>query len=403
MQSGQARGSGREAEHLVQLDGVRGLAVFLVLVAHGTPQDWYPLHLGAAGVILFFVLSGFLITGILLRARQQAEAAGQPLGWVMSAFYGRRFLRIFPLYYAVLAAGSLLGLGALRETLAWHAVYLSNYYVAQLGDWPRGGIGHLWSLSVEEQFYLLWPAVTLFTPRRWLVPVLLAAVVLAPCSRLAVVTLTGSRVAAHVITPSCLDALGLGALLAVLRQTGDGQAVRRLVRLSLVSGVVLYAVVLVLATCRRGWLMEVVLEDLAYALLSVWLVDRAAAGFGGAGRAVFEFPPLVNLGIISYGVYVFHQLVPPLMMLLEERLGVNFGFPRDRGVILFAYKTLVGISLAALSWHFLEKPLNNLKRYLPYVSARPLILPATTVNASPRVALGKSGIRPRPSPRSGSC
>src|SRR5262249_20351356 len=121
-------GRPRGAGHLPQLDGLRALAVLAVVAHHTMPGVRDQLDPGPAGVRLFFVLSGFLSTGILLRARADAEAAGGGFARVLGAFYARRFLRIFPVYYAALLAAAVLGLPLVRESLPWHLTYLSNHY-----------------------------------------------------------------------------------------------------------------------------------------------------------------------------------------------------------------------------------------------------------------------------------
>src|SRR6187402_354046 len=155
------------------------------------------------GVRLCFVISGFLITGILLSWRNQ------PLGLALKTFYRRRALRIFPLFYFVLAAAAVLNIGPVRDTLVWHVSYLSNFYFYLRGDW-HGSVSHLWSLAVEEQFYLVWPWLLLCAPARWLRPAIVAMIAVAPVSRLLFPHPMDS-----VLPTSCLDSLGLGALLAL--------------------------------------------------------------------------------------------------------------------------------------------------------------------------------------------
>src|SRR5262249_27065480 len=199
--------------HMVQLDGLRAIAVLLVLFEHTCPTP--PLRTGRVGVLLFYVLSGFLITGILLQAR--ARAAGvAPLRGVLAAFYARRCLRIFPLFYFVLLAALLLRIPPLPDHLASLLSYTSNFDTAAQGKWLQQPFGPFWSLAVEEQFYLLWPALVLFAPLRWLLPCMAAMLAVGPLSRLAVVCVTDNNVSFQVVTTSCLDSLGAGSLLALL-------------------------------------------------------------------------------------------------------------------------------------------------------------------------------------------
>jgi peptidoglycan/LPS O-acetylase OafA/YrhL len=153
-----------------QLDGLRCVAVLLVIWEHAGPV-WFRVT-GGFGVRWFFVLSAYLITGILLRER------GAPLGATLQAFYMRRALRILPPYYLLLAAVALSGIPLISgRELAAHALYLSNWWFLTQ-HWSRE-IGHLWSLAVEEQFYLVWPALVLMLPTRALPRLFVGSVLVA--------------------------------------------------------------------------------------------------------------------------------------------------------------------------------------------------------------------------------
>ena len=363
---------GAVAGHMIQLNGIRALAVLMVLLSHTIPTLRDYLNLGQAGVRLFFVLSGFLITGILLRAKDQARAAGEGRRYVAIAFYARRFLRIFPLYYAVLFAAALVGLPQVRETFLWHLAYLSNYYMVASGTFAGRPIEHLWSLSVEEQFYLVWPAVLLLTPRRLLVPVLLLTILAGPVSRTILIARTHNYVVMQFVTSSCLDSLGMGALMAALARGGDGsRRLRlRLRAVNAVGGLILIASFVFLRASGTGYMIRDVFGFLAQSMLAAWLVDRAALGFGGLGKAIFEFRPVVYLGTISYGVYVYHDFVPVVVPMLGHLIGFDPQFPMEGGILRFLYVTSVTLTVAAASWHGFEKPLNDLKDRFPYVRRR---------------------------------
>lgn len=253
--------------YLPQLDGLRALAAVAVVLHHNLWRDGAlgeiraAAHLGEAGVRLFFVLSGFLITGILLRARGSNGA--------LRAFYARRFLRIFPLYYLVVVAVAAMGQPLMREELGWNLAYLENFSVAARGGFPGPPVSHLWTLSVEEQFYLLWPLVVLFAPRRALLPVALSTLLVAPASRLALLLGTGNAAAAAVVTTSCLDTLGAGAALAIAGRMPRGVAVPGLFLLGA-------------ATAWQGSWFDVAFRDTGYACVFAWVVGRGREGVSGA-------------------------------------------------------------------------------------------------------------------------
>jgi peptidoglycan/LPS O-acetylase OafA/YrhL len=202
------------AHYMPQLDGLRAFAVGAVLIHHFfQPGRIGGVDLALLGVWLFFVLSGFLITGILLRSRDQVDYSGYPSGFVLRQFYIRRFLRIFPLYYSVLFLAATIDLGDVRDTIFWHLAYMSNYLFATHQYW--GPVtAHFWSLSVEEQFYILWPALILFAPHRLLLKLVISATAIGPIFRVAAHFLDFNWIARLTVLPASLDALGLGALLA---------------------------------------------------------------------------------------------------------------------------------------------------------------------------------------------
>jgi peptidoglycan/LPS O-acetylase OafA/YrhL len=352
---------GPRPDHMPQLDGLRACAAMAVVFVHttqlGSPWPavaWW----GGAGVWLFFVLSGFLITGILLGARSQAEAVGEPLARVWGAFWVRRALRIFPLYYAALAAVAAAGWS--RQELPWFAAYLGNVWLVLPDHWS-GTLAHFWSLCVEEQFYLLWPPLCLWLPRAALIRVAVVAVVMGPVARLAL-PIAGLPKGALFLTPSCLDALGLGAVLAISRRTPPGwvaavgAAVAEVCAIAEGAGITSLPI---LVDWRPG-----------FAIASWWLVGRASVGFGGIAGRMLGSRPLRYVGQISYGVYVIHALISPFCLGFHHRFGTSLGFPHRNGIAQFAYVTALTLAFASLSWYRFEAPLNNLKRFIPYVRRR---------------------------------
>lgn len=316
------------------LDGLRAIAVGLVLLNHTLPESWFPAHTfgpGNTGVRLFFVLSGYLITGILLSSRREAEAMSQPQHQVWLAFYLRRALRIFPLAYAVLLVAYLAGADGVREHTWVYALYLENWWIARdlAGHW---GTTHFWSLAVEEQFYLVWPLLMLWLPRRTLFGVTLSIVVGAAVLRVA---LGPYSLEAYMWTPARMDALAWGALLA---QT------------SWSSWLGLAAVPLVSFTATA---------ELGMVIVSGAVIQVAVNGPAWVRQAL-TVKPLVYIGTISYGVYVLHWLIVVALPML----------PAPGAARLIIVSTLT-ILVASVSWQVFERPLNDLKRFVPYVR-RPL-------------------------------
>ena len=358
------------ADYMPQLDGLRAFAVGAVLIHHFfQPARIGGVDLALLGVWLFFVLSGFLITGILLRSRDQVDYSGSPSGFVLRQFYIRRFLRIFPLYYSVLFMAATIDLGDVRDTIFWHLTYLSNYLFATHQYWGQM-TAHFWSLSVEEQFYILWPALILFAPRRLLLKLIISAIAIGPIFRVAAHFLDFNWIARLTVLPASFDALGLGALLAYCsHHTAEKpMLIKRLKQCIYGLGVPGLIVFLGLQKLESYNLLSDVtvnswfIEPVLWALMFVWLINRASLGFTGVAAKILEFKPLTYTGKISYGIYVYHPFVYALFPILFYTTGVDFYLLPP----LLQFGLLVGttVGMAALSWYFLESPINSLKNRL---------------------------------------
>ena len=358
-------------KHVRQLDGLRALAVGIVLLHHWIPQAYQPMdHLGRLGVLLFFVLSGYLITGILLQGRELVQSGVGTSGFVLKQFYIRRFLRIFPIYYAILIAGWLLHNNVIRETMAWDVSYTTNFYFAHRGEW-QNPVTHLWSLSVEEQFYLVWPALILFLPLRALPATILGIILVAPLMR-GIGSLAGlNPIAVWVLSPACLDTLGAGAFLALAQHAPDripGWFKGKSSWLPWIGLGVLLGV-MELGRLKGDTALYLALYDTSAALIFVYLVARASRGFSGPVGRALEWEPVVYLGKISYGVYLLHLFVSAAVNKVANHLVGSHG-PKYAVPLFFCYLTIT-LVLASLSWRYFEAPLNDLKRFFPYRQTTP--------------------------------
>jgi len=341
----------REQSYLPQVDGLRTLAVGGVLLSHyGAGGNW-----GHLGVRLFFVISGYLITGILLGLREEVAIGRRTFWSALCVFYIRRFLRIFPLYYAVLCV-SLLRPLPLRLA-PWYFLYGSNILFARNGSW--GPLAHFWSLAVEEQFYVAWPLLTLLIPRRALGYCLGVMVAGASAWRFVAVLSGLNAMYPDILLPACLDSLALGALLAHMEEaTSKPQVVRRTLWIALAAGATLIGAASLLPHCAA---CRIAIFDLGYSLAFVWLIFRARLGSLDLAGRLLQSVAIVYVGRISYGVYVFHGFGWNLASHLASGL---------KGVALIGVRALLAviitIALASLSWRFYEGPLNGLKRHFAY-------------------------------------
>lgn len=364
--------------YMVQLDSLRALAVFGVMIEHYVPgsaygsllDSWkpaFPLEWGS-GVTLFFVLSGFLITGILLRCRDIISSAKQSTVFTLQRFYVRRFLRIIPIYYLTIAIGAIL-FEKVRTDLSWHLTYTTNIMVFVQDSWDIYA-AHFWSLAMEEQFYLIWPCVICLLPQKHLLKAILITIALAPAFRfIGHYSLGLSPTQISVFPIASLDALGLGALLAFYRYNHKQfkYAERDLCKLSLRICLPLLVFFVIISSAFRGTvLLNVLIRPTVLAIFCVWLISGAATGFCGFPGRLLELKPLVFIGKISYGIYTYHYFMNPIFDHIFWYFNLSNSIPL---VLVFTLKVLATFTIAIPSWFLIEKPINNLKKHFGYEKA----------------------------------
>jgi peptidoglycan/LPS O-acetylase OafA/YrhL len=393
--------------HMPGLDGLRGCALLLVLTAHfyfltqgaTQPADRFIFHFRESGwfaLDVFFVMSGFLITGILLDSKSRPH--------FFRNFYVRRFLRIFPIYYAALVAIFIIlprlnivdpsGVADLVAVQKWYWSYLTNFLVSTTREPPNSLVAytrHLWSLAVEEQYYMIWPLVVYSCSRRRLVQICLALVAAALLFRCTGVALGMHPRALYVLTFSRMDSLATGSLLAVLvRQPGWLATLRRwswpAVGTVAAMGATVIAVTGELSAFRPG------MQSVGYTIVAIGaaglvLIAATADHTTRLGRFL-SHPIMMQLGTYSYATYVTHTFVYLIIQrqfpgLMRLPLVAGYGWPASlaRMVVLMA----ASISVGLLSWHMYEKHFLKLKEYFAY-SGRPAGAPASAT--APATAIG---------------
>ena len=352
-----------------QLDGLRAVAVVAVAYSHWLPAWQFGVPFGA-GVHLFFVLSGFLITRILLTLR-----AAPDRGAAIARFYARRVLRLFPAFYLVLGLAWLTEVPLVRDTWAWHATYLSNVRIASEAQW-LGHVSHFWSLAVEEQFYLVWPWLVIVTPARWLGAIVGGAVLLGPLVRLAAAGQGLSEAFWALVPGGSADSLGVGAWLALDAWRYDVASLPSASASASASpivgrrGLVAAAGVAWLALAAAevyGPLPAVVAvwRQLAQGLVFGWVVWRATQGFHGAAGRLLAHPCTTYVGRVSYGIYLIHAFAPVAVFTAVRVLHAEALLPAAplARTAIYAATTL---GLATLMWLAVERPLLALKARVPY-------------------------------------
>ena len=367
-------------EHIPALDGLRGLAIVLVLLHQfnrlGGPDlptrvVEYALDFGWVGVQLFFVLSGFLITGILLDSRESP-------GYLRS-FFARRVLRIFPLYFGalVLFLGILPALGLTPPSWGdhglWYWLYLSNWTQAYVG----GSLPHFWSLAVEEQFYLAWPFVVLVLGARPLLRLCIALSIASLGIRAAMVAMGVLPEAIYMFSTSRIDALLLGGAAAALLRlpAGTGSRLRDPRTLWLAAaGLGFVGFVVTRAYPRTSPLGQTLGYSIlalvfAASILALALEDRVK---GGRVGRILRLAPLRALGLYSYGMYVFHKPLHDLVgkpVLQALGLGGQIGW--GPGLAYVGVATLATLAAGMLSYHLFERHFLALKRRFVAAPANP--------------------------------
>lgn len=337
--------------HILEFDTVRAFAVLAVMQQHFWPSLTIGFKSGMLGVQVFFVLSGFLITSILIAGRQRIEDGQSSMKTEIKIFYARRFLRIFPLYYAVVFGGAILGIGAIVDYLGWHALYLTNFLVSDLQAWPYPA-GVFWTLAVEEQFYLIWPFVVLMLPHRFLGPV--CAVIILSAIAFRFVLSGNDPIAYHTLLFANMDALAGGALLAVLAKRGASRSLAYALLAAAIAGLVFLPKDFGAAGMLFSSQVKLTMALVGAAVIQCVLVWRDKAVL-----APLRWKPLMQIGVVSYGVYLLHQFVGFAI----DKAGVELAEP-----LMFAIKASAAIALALASWYMFEKPINGLKRFFPYPS-----------------------------------
>ena len=338
-----------------ELTGLRAVAVSIVLVQHWLPP-FFPF--GELGPSLFFVLSGYLVTGIIWGSGAYPGAPGA-WGRRLGNFYLRRVLRIVPLYYLALPGCALLPLATVREHPAWFLLPVANLLIYKSRGWGDG-IGHLWTIAVELQFYLLWPWLLAGLGRR-LAPLLLLVAGSWVFRGIWAALVRPDMV--HLLLPSNLDLFALGA---VLSHAQGRSWLRRVARGRHVLLAWLCWATLRLWTGPGGWTSSQVLGQsiglaLADGLTIGWLLHNP-----GAGRRLGLVHPVVQwVGQRSYSLYLYHL---PLLV-FWQRLVYHFSVSAEQRSFFMQPLLLLGLLaptlllLSALSWRWVELPLAQFKKW----------------------------------------
>jgi len=353
-------GSGR----IASLDGFRAISILMVLYGHLSGTRWFPVtlegykhsagDLAHLGVLVFFVISGFLITSLLMSEREKTGTIS------MKRFYLRRVLRIFPAFYTLilaLIAANLIGWISLNgHDFAYALTYTVNYDPDS--SWQ---IGHLWSLSIEEQFYLLWPLTLLALRQRRALIVAIAAIFIGPLVRAGILEWMfhvnpHTQLANMTIFPAMFDYLATGCALALLRPWLLTQA--WYLRLTGSRWLVLAVLLVVLINRLSGYTLVVLLGSPVLNLCIALLIESSTRHADSMAGRFLNWKPVVFLGALSYSLYLWQQ---PFLNRAS-----------DAWVTAFPQNLVLAFVAALLSYFVVERSFLGLRRRLERTTSLPV-------------------------------
>jgi len=345
------------------LNGLRAISIILVLIFHGK-IEFIGKYLGWVGVDLFFVISGFLITGILLNSKRDSR--------YFQKFYIRRVLRIFPIYYLVVIGVCLFYLMLEKEGAGfiYYLTYLQNFFVA-ITNSGYGLLGHTWSLAVEEQFYLFWPFVVYLTSIRNLKKISFILIAFVPLIRF-YFSLNGYHIFyQNSLIISRADTMAIGSIIAILIHSENITISRmRLLSYLLISSGLVCSLLLLhfignnisgngiiggWISCKGGLFLEVPYGHLlftAIGFISAGLIMKVVfktSKISSFVSSVFENKIINYIGTISYGLYLFHW---PIFLIVDQ-IAIKFHFDLNIHLI-FLVKLLLSFIVSSISWHYFE-------------------------------------------------
>lgn len=361
-----------------QLNGIRFIAVLLVLIDHWLiPINPFS-FLGHLGVVIFFVLSGFLITRILFENADSCRTHHSSPFVKMIRFIYRRSLRIFPIYFLLLFVGFVFQLSNFSNLSLWLITYMPNFYIISHQGW-MGVWDHLWSLAVEEQYYLLFPYFIFFVSVSRYPRLLLSMLLLGLGARLGFYLFAAHEVKenfwmiSYVNPIAAIDSFGLGGVLAYLfhyKQSLYEKLVAQVYLLPL--SLLLFGGILVLSeqsTYVHDNIYSIVFERLFAGLFSFFLIAQALSNQTWIMGRFLQVGWVSYLGQISYGIYLYHNVVYNYYHMKGNTIiGYLSNFLPELTSELpnfiylkFAISFIIVLVLASVSWFFIEKPINRFK------------------------------------------
>jgi len=363
-----------------QLNGIRFIAVFLVLLDHWLVPI-LPIPLGHLGVVIFFVLSGFLITRILFLSADEIHETKSSAWPKIIRFIYRRSLRIFPIYFILLFLGLIFILSNFNELWPWLVSYAPNMYIMIKGQW-LGIWDHLWSLAVEEQYYLIFPYFILFFNKNKYVRLFIAMIIIGITSRIIFYVFLPHEfiekywMFSYVNPISAIDCFGFGGLLAYYYHY-ENKYFLKLAEKEYLLTITFLAVIVSLLLSKYAkysydniWFS--IFERSISAIFAYFLIMYALKERVNLLGKVLENKVIFYLGSISYGIYLYHNVVfnfyhyngNTIWGYLSNNIHYFYLLNSKFIILKFLINFVLLIGLASFSWHVIEKPINRYKNRL---------------------------------------
>jgi peptidoglycan/LPS O-acetylase OafA/YrhL len=340
--------------HIKSLDTLRALLVAIVVIGHSRFHLYYMepgpfgkifqvlLPADTFGVDVFFVLSGFLITSILLRT----EKSNLPKLKVLRNFIARRTIRIFPVYYLTLLILCLINYPDIRQNLTWFLTYTSNILSFKTHYW--NAFSHTWSLCVEEQFYLIWPWLILFIDKKYFKYLFAVFILSGPVSSFISMKIYNGIY--PILLFNCFDSFGIGGLYAYCSLSPERmKKFKNGLRFAFPIALIIYFYWKVSMLSGLTGLGDGIFNRTINSVIAIWLIDRIIK----SKSAFWQNPVLNSLGKVSYGIYLFH--IPVSVIVNSFHPGINLYF-------IYAIKLSALLLISYCSYYLFELKVMSLKK-----------------------------------------
>ena len=357
----------KKLNHYQQLDGLRAIAVLLVLMSHWINLPWLQkIHIGIMGVNLFFALSGFLISEKLLIEKNEIQEDKKTLKGTLFNFYTRRFLRIFPIYYLTVFFFFIINWTPTRTYIVYLLTYTTNFITSFSSSIePLVTFSHTWSLSVEEQYYIVIPILILTVRNiKWLA---ISFIFTAILSRIVFYFFLDPPMfdnAINFFTTSCFDSFGLGLLLAYYKYSESDLLKSRLQRSTPIFWLIMIVyliIVVILFFNRTSFVM--VFDRFVFSLISIILIGLSCFELNSKFiTLLLSHKWMKYIGKISYGIYLYHFFLQKIIAQCLAAIHVKNVFLDMNVFLKFIIYFILTICVASISWYLIELPLNNLKK-----------------------------------------